>query len=409
MEHTMTIRGNSVQQLNKTSELWFICVEVLLYFSMACRIFGAQFGVLNILGLSGAIILASAAFSFIVMFYRHDKIPASIYFALIINIIANITDLYMYELFSRNMVYWLSFLIMACFVVKNNRSYFRFIIFLASSVLLSVYLGSQLFSHEFGISRLGLAEDTAGSMFANPNALAQVAAVTAIAILFYSLRCNFAMKLFSLAIAISLSTIVLLTISRTGLVMFGLGLLFYSFAILFGRKGMGDLLIIALLTIAVTTVFATQFDNIVTGYIYRLHEESDRITYWQSAPHDMLATFFSGQGSYDGYTSGGIKPHNTFLWLHLAFGGFCAWIYVGWLAWLVGATFRCVLLDTLNFVEKMELLAFCSMFLAVQFVAIFAPANFGFILGIAIVEKYIGLCKSPAYELRGDYSERSHA
>ncbi|MBE0575230.1 MAG: hypothetical protein IH613_04950 [Desulfuromonadales bacterium] len=405
-----TITNSALKESSeRTVDLWLIGIEFLLYFSMTCRVFGAQFGILNIYGLSGAIILASAVLAFVIMIFRHESIPVSVYFALIISIIANITDLYFYELFNRNMVYWLSFLMMACFITRNDAALFRFIVFLSTCVLISVYLGGQWFDIELGHTRLGLTGNAAGSMFANPNALAQFAALTSTALLFYSIRCRLATKLFCLVLAVSLSSIVLMTLSRTGLLMFGLGLFCYIVALLIGRKGGIDLLILALLAFVAITVFAVQFDNITTGYYYRMQTESDRITYWQSASEDMLDTLFSGQGSYAGFTSTGIKPHNTFLWLHLAFGGFCAWFYVGWLAWLGCATFKCMFLNVLSPVEKLELGAFFIMFLMVQFVAIFAPANFGFILGIAIIEKHLRAGRPADYTLPQALSGARHA
>jgi hypothetical protein len=387
MMGTAVLAENRMPQTSERVDLRLWLIEFFLYFSLASRIFGNQLGVLNISGLSGAIIIACGFLCFIIMLGAKQPVPATIYFAFMINVIANITDLYHYELFSRNMVYWLFFQLMACLIVRNDGALMRFALFLAGSVFMSVYLGGEFYGRD--VVRLNLEQGTAGSMFANANALAHISALTATSLCFSSMKCRYLMKLVCLVCAVALSAIVLMTLSRGGLIILFMGLSFYAIAVLFSRGARLNLIILGFLATVVLVVFSSQFTEIATDYQYRLSQDSARTSYLATAKADMLDTIFSGQGSQAGFSATGMKPHNAFLWLHLAFGGFCAWFFVAWVTWLGSATFRSVFFSGLPFPAKMEVLALFMMFFSIQFVSIFPPFNFGFVLAFAIIEKHI--------------------
>ncbi|MBN2428728.1 MAG: hypothetical protein JXK94_10365 [Deltaproteobacteria bacterium] len=364
-----------------------VAIEVLLYFSLVSRIFGHQLGVLRIPQLSGAMIVGAAVACVVIMISQREPFPVTLVFAVLINFIANVHDFYFIEKFTRQLTYWVCFLLMACYIVRDRRAAFRFACFLGGAVLLSVVMGATFVGIEEGQVRLALEGDVAGSMFANPNALAQVAYVTATALLFISLRAKLLSRLVCWVMALSLGAVVLLTLSRQGLFLLALGVFFFLLASLKGWKGKLGLVVFVVLIGASTVIFSDQVADIVRGYEYRLNLESGRLFFWETAFHDMKETLIAGKGYFGGYTSTGFKPHNTFLWLHLAYGGICAWLYVSWLGYLIFKTWDKVRSKNVAWEVKMEMLAFLSLFLFGQIVTIFAPGNLGYILGVALLEK----------------------
>lgn len=368
-------------------------VEGLLYFSLICRIFGNQLGVLNFTGLSGAIIVSSVVVCIVVMISQRQEFPISLVFALMINFMASITDLFLIDLITREMVYWMSALLMACFIVRDQRAALRFEWFLAFTIFLTVAIGGEFLGEAQGFRRMALKGSEVGSMFANSNDLAQLASMVAIALLFSSFKLKALGKMLCWAGALALSGMVLLTLSRQGLFLLGVGFVLFLLASAKGPGGkVGPIVLVALALLA-SIVYADDVARIVSGYEYRLGLSSDRVSYWRTAPQDMMGTLISGSGTYGGFTTSGMKPHNTFLWLHLAYGGLCAWTYVAWLGWLSLKTMQLVLGPDAEWRIKMEVLAMFSLFFMAQFVTVFAPSNYGYILGIALLERQFSLAK----------------
>jgi hypothetical protein len=103
----------------------------------------------------------------------------------------------------------------------------------------------------------------------------------------------------------------------------------------------------------------------------------------------MRDTFIFGKGSSrnNAVTAKGLQPHNTFLWLHVAYGGVCAWTYVVWIifiTWKIGSLFGVQGGET---GRKIEILTFLVLFLFPHFVNVFALGHYGNILALAILEK----------------------
>lgn len=368
-----------------------ILVEVLLYLAIGLRVFGDKLGIFSVPGLSGAIILFAGVVCFLVLIVKKEPLPVSVCFAFVLNLFANAVDLMQTGVLANEMLFWLSLLLMACYVVRDDRATLRFVFFVALVVLVAVLQSSIFLGETHGIKRLALSDKGGASVFANSNSLAQVSYVTAIVLLFAALRCRKFLMLACILVAAMLSTITLLTLSRQGLILLGIGLFIYLVALLMNRVVNIFLILLAFAVIGIGLTYSGVIDDIKKGYEYRLAQGSGRTEYLETAPKDMLETLMSGQGSQKGYSSVGIKPHNTFLWLHLAFGGVCALVYAVWLFWLSLKTWSLLQFGKIEKIAKYEVFALFLLFVLGQFTTIFAPGNYGYILGIALIEKYIWL------------------
>lgn len=367
-----------------------LLVEMLLWTAIASRVFGHQLGVLNVAGLSGAIILIAAAGCLVLVLLRGEQIPVSVLFALGVNVIGNLTDLMLIGLFTRDLVFWLCLLLMTCHLCRDAAAALRLSFFLAGCVFAALALGGTFYDVSRGFGRLGLEPGVAGTMFGNPNDLAQIACLTMTALLFLGLRSKLPLQLLTFATAAGLAVVVLLTLSRQGLVMLVTVLVLYSVAAVTVRGGVRTLLLIAL---AGTAAFALAGVDLLAevrdGFLFRWTLESDRVDYWFSSLPDIRQTLLTGRGSLDGYNAQGFLPHSSFLWLHLAYGGACAWLYAGWICWLCWRVLVLLADSSADFAGKMAALTILLVFVSAQFTTVFAAGNYGFILGVALLERLI--------------------
>lgn len=372
-----------------------IVVELLFYASIGSRVFAPQLGILQFTGLSGAMILASATVCLLIMLSQHEKIPVSIYFALLINIFAVITDLVWLGILNRDMIFWLSALLMACFIFRDEKAITRGLLFIGACVAGALTFNAVFEAETLGIKRLYLNKDGAGAMFANSNDLAQIACVTAVILLFQGISRPFVTKLIHYAAALGLAGVTLLTLSRQGVVILGAGFLLYFAALLFKRGRSLELIIIAIAITGFTLYNLENLAEIINGYTYRFSQPSGRTNYWMTAPRDMQSSLLAGFSSINAYSFDGSLPHSTFLWLHLAFGGVCAWIYALWVTYLGWQTSRFVLTGNgIPWPLRIETLTIFLMFLVAQFTTVFAPGNYAFILCVAILESRFSVQKN---------------
>lgn len=373
----------------KHSKRPYIFVEILLYSSISIRVFAEYLGVLKLSGLSGALIIISGLTCFLIMASLSDKFPVSLLFIVVINLFANITDYYINEHMSKDMLFWLSLFLMGSYVVREHTGALRFAFFLAVIILISVLLEGEMSGIQEGYQRLGLSSDSVGTMFANSNALAQFAGVTGIALLFLGLQSSWPIKFLSWSVALALFVVVLLAVSRTGLILVLVGSSFFLFALCRSYKFFG-VFVFGILIIGLIAFMSTYGVNeYVDAYSFRFSQDSGRLAQLDSVGSDLVDTLFAGHGQDEGLTSTGFLPHNAFLRMHLAYGGVCAWFYVAWLLWLGVETFRCARSEALSVILRIETVAMYLVFILVQPVTISPAFNYGFILGVALIERNI--------------------
>ncbi|HAD05058.1 MAG: hypothetical protein A2091_12735 [Desulfuromonadales bacterium GWD2_61_12] len=362
-------------------------VEILLYLSLGARVFGNELGVLKVVGLSGAIILFSGVATLAIVFARQERLPASVMFAALISLIATVVDLYLVDLVPRDMLYWTSILLMMCYIVRDEGAHLRCVLFLSGCVFLSVAIGGTYYSGMHGVKRLGLESGTVGTMFGNPNDLAQIALIAGISLLFLGLRCGRLASACIMIVAIGLMGVVLLTLSRQGLILLAFGLCVYLVTVLGTQARKLEAVLLATLILGIAVIFSAEIMEIVGGFLFRLGLESSRVDYWATAPQDMVDTLMAGYGTPNAYTLEGLQPHSAFLWLHLAYGGFCALVYTAWVVWVTVRTRSLAFNQQLPATMRTEGLVMFFIFLALQFTSVFAPFNYGCILAVATLEK----------------------
>jgi hypothetical protein len=363
-----------------------IFIEMLVYISLAGRIFIRPLGIYNITGLSGAIILASGIICFAVMIIKRERLPTSIFFIIGITLFANLTDVLKLGMLAKEPLFAASFFLMLCYIFRSPNAAKRFCFFLAACVFYSVIMGGTYASEGYGHLRLQLDSNIVATVFANSNNLAQVALVPAIALLFFSLRSRLFTKLLCWLSFIGLSAVALLTVSRQGVVLLGVGLFFYFTAAFMSRKNKIAPFAVLLLLLVTASLFATQTTEITENYLYRFSLGSERINYWLSATEDMADTIINGYGTTKAYTADGYQPHNTFLWMHLAYGGICAYLYLAWLFWMGFKVLRLFFVKDIEANIKIETLAMFLIYFLGQAVNVFALSNYGFLLATVMIE-----------------------
>lgn len=367
-----------------------LLIEGLLWVAIASRIFINQLGILNLAGLSGAIIISAGAFCLLVMIINGERIPISVWFALGVSSIANLTDLVITGLFARDLTFWLCLLLLACYVFRNANAALRLSFFMAGCIFLSIAIGGNYYSVSKGFSRLGLEPGKVGTMFSNPNDLAQIACLTLAALLFLSIGHRLIVVGLALITSLGLSAIVLLTLSRQGLIMLLIIFTFYAIISINKKNLLVFAIIFSLIILAnIDVQMTSKISEIYDGYIFRWTLDSDRVDYWKTSVNDINETIFSGRGTFSGYNSDGVLPHSAFLWIHIAYGGICSLLYASWIIWLSFKIFKLIFDKTISLEEKSAAASVFIVFFSAQFTSFFAAGNYGFIIGIALIERII--------------------
>jgi len=391
--------SSSLIDFNEKEDFGRFLVEILLYVSIAGRAFGFQLGILRIPKLSGAIILVCGIVCLAVMLIKRQKIPVSFYFALGVNILANFSQVFavgqlpIFGDYLRDLLFWMCLLLMTCYVVRNDNASRRTAVVLAVIAIMAVWLGG--FAKEAGtvgtkIARLKL--EGVGTMFANANDLGYLVAIAAITLLFFSLTSRKKIKPLYWLLVLLLIVILLRTISRGALLFFGIGVIFFLLAVLFGKGGKIGLVVLILLGMFASGRFAYQFAETKEAYRYRLYAHSRRLEVWRSMPGDMKDTIIFGKGPAEAYTfHRAVQPHNTFFWLHLAYGGPCAWMYLAWIALLCVRGIRMLCSPLVPLQQKITVLGIFSVAMGCQIMSNFGPENYGAILGMAITDRYTSM------------------
>ena len=149
-------------------------VEFMFYFIMVLSTFPYLIGLGRIRYLLGALFMLTGLLSFLILKAEGERLPASIWFAIIINIGVNISEVTVQgelPIIGRHTVghfHWLSSLIMVCYLAKNSAAAKRILFFYGMLVIVTVWLGGTEYVRA---GRLELKEVTFGGSFSNANQL----------------------------------------------------------------------------------------------------------------------------------------------------------------------------------------------------------------------------------------------
>lgn len=388
--------------IERPSSFVHLFIELMLYATIVNSLFPGLTGLQKIRYMTGGTVMVAGFVSLLIILALREPLPRSVWFVVGFNIFANISQFVAHGETPITggglaaLFHWLSFLIIICFLVQNSAAEKRVIAFFVLMIVCAVVKGGLMTSVEqYRLTLVGVA-----GAFNNANDLAHMAALFAIAALFWSLRSGKLIKPLIWLMAGALVIIMVRTISRGAALTFGCGCLVLMVTVMIGKgvRAPGIILVI----IAVITVL--QFGYLLSremGYIRQRYIGQGAADFSTKArlgvySLDMLGELWEtklfGRGPHNPQTkTTGKSAHNTFLHTHLVFGGMTGWTYLLWLLYLGRRIFKMFRAKDLPLDIKMQVLALFGMSLGSQILSNQAQLFYSSIFATAIVEKYTSI------------------
>lgn len=374
-------------------------VELMLYAIIINSAFPDLIGLYKIRYLTGGTVMVAGFVSLLITLALREPLPYSVWFVVGFNIFANISQVVAHGKIPiigeglSVLYHWLSFLIMVCFIVQNSAAEKRVIVFSILIIVLAVAKGGVEMIEKERLELIGIA-----GYFSNPNDLAHMAALFAMAALFWSLRSSKPMKPIIWLIAGILIVIVIRTISRGAMLTFVCGCLVLMVTVMIGKgvRAPGIILVIvAVITILnLGHLLFQQMEHLRQRYMgaAALSTEARLGIYSPHMLSELWETKFFGRGPQDAATrTTGVTPHNTFIYAHLVFGGTTGWIYLLWLLYLTKRIFKMFRAKDFPLDIKMQVLALSGMTLGLQLLSNQGQLFLSTIFTTAIIEKYTSI------------------
>jgi O-antigen ligase len=294
-------------------------------------------------------------------------------------------------------------------VALNRKAYHRWILLMSGSIVVASMIGGTMRSGAEYSGRLYL-ESVAGS-YGDPNELAYGAAAAAIGLLFYSLRTKGWLRPAIWGLVVVLVVIILQTLSRGGLATFVVAFMCFLLAVA-GARGMRlKGLIGVMFFVGVAAVGGHVVTQQLTDVRTRFGEGSVRIENFIYVWHDLPGTIIKGKGGGEhGYVEHTqVEAHNTFFYMHLAWGGPAAYLFLAWMGTVFIRLVRMLSTSTAPLHLRMEVTAM----LFVAFAACMMSNNglliFGTVTALALADKYLVSFSGTAVRQQRylDYQQRS--
>jgi hypothetical protein len=369
--------------------------ELMTYIPVVVAAFVSQLGLVAIPKAGGAIQLICGSMVLAIIILTGTRFTLTIWVAIILNLAATLSQMFAQGELPLiggglpGMTFWFFNLLGAWYLVQNRSAERRMIIFyLILLVGLTMTGGYYMKTHK--VERLGL-EGVGGGM-ANPNTIAYMAGIFSVALMFWSLRCRVALRPILWLLAFVMFVLLLRTVSRTGLALFAVGFMFYLVAVL-GGKGMR---VSGLIFVGVAVLAASQVTYILADLLQlfekrlelRTAEGRLGIYQWQTLS-DLASTFLFGRGPGDAQmTSTGIQAHNTFVYVHMAWGGITAYPYALWLIFLGSRVYRLAVSREAPIDIKMQVVAYYLMALGGEMTNNINFYAYSSTFAFAVIEKY---------------------
>jgi hypothetical protein len=271
-----------------------------------------------------------------------------LYFGLAINVWANITTVVgvgeppligpsMPVLFQ-----WLFLFTMMWYSVQSMSGIKHMVIFMTIMVIFSFALahGQDQLIAENQLERLDFKEsiDSYGALFANPNQLGYICVTLAIACLFLSMRASKMGRIVWYGFASALIMLQLSSGSRFAAIIAVIGLSFVALALILQKRGkLFSMTALVLLAVCAAAIIGSEYAR---GYQLTAHRMTEEGGMTSGARVDVYSvrlfkefedTMLIGRGRRARLDYAGITPHNTFIYLHIAFGGPAAWLFLAWM------------------------------------------------------------------------------
>jgi len=332
---------------------------------------------------------------FVILMVQRERLPASIWFALAMNVGANLSQTMRGEMpivgAGLNFLFlWMCQLLVVCYLVRNDACRKRILVFLAVMILIcTVFFGQA--TGAYGQRRLGLEKQAVGGTMANANDLAHTAAPLALAILFWSLRAARSARPWLWALGLAMLVVVVRTVSRGGIISTGCGLTVLAVTILLGRGArLGGILMVLFGALALSQL-AFLVSDPWSLFEKRMGQKSERLAvYNRQTWEDLAETMVLGRGTQMSYVrAAGIHAHNTYINIHLTYGGITAIPYLVWVGYLGWRTARFLMRrEAAPLTLRMELLCLFGMALAAQLLSNLGIVFLSSVYAVAVIEKY---------------------
>ena len=369
--------------------------ELFTYVPIVIAAFVTQLGIVQIPKLGGAIQMACGAMVIGIIILTGTRPTLTIWCALLLNLFATMSqmvgqgELPLVGGGLPGLMFWFLNLLGAWYVVQNRSAERRMIIFYMGLLVLLTFVGGA-YQKTHKVERLML-EGVGGGM-ANPNTIAYMAGIFSIAALFWSLRCKAALRPVLWALAFLLFVMLLRTVSRTGIVLFAVGFMFFLVSA-FAGKGMRSS---GVLFIGFALIAGSQLTYFIADQLIFFEKRMELKTaegrlgiYQTQTLTDLAGTVIIGKGPDDAQlTSTGIQAHNTFVFVHMCWGGITAYIYAAWLIILGMRVYRMAMSKEVPMDLRMQVVAYYFMALGGEFTNNINFYTYSSVFAFAVVEKY---------------------
>jgi hypothetical protein len=370
--------------------------EGLFYFVIIATTF-PQFslGLRGIPFALGGLVVVSGLLGLYLLKAEGRRLPTSVWFAILINIMVNLSQV-LHGVMPilgeglRPYTHWFARLTLMCYLVQNHNAGKRVLVFLAL-VTVAVVVSSGGVGNIEQSERLHLKEmsENVNSAFANANALAYMTSITTVALLFWSLRSSKMIRPVLWGLSGFLVLILFMTVSRGGILVFACGMAVLMLTVMTSRGVRAGGMFMVIAGVLGVMYFGHYLITHMEMLTERLGEHSVRQdVYSLSTLKQMFGTLLIGQGVGTKVQSAGVIAHNSFISMHLYFGGIAAWLY---LIWLMTLGVRIIQLKRFGEIPKdyfFMLLALYGMSLGCQFFTNQGHMSYAVIYAVAMIERY---------------------
>jgi len=382
---------------DKPSSFARLTVEVLYLMCLLASAFPNHLGLHKVAFLGGGITTVSGlcCISFIAL--SSEKFPLTFWIGCIIWVGANVSEVIgngQLPFISNGpnlMLFFICQQMMAYFVCQNAGGRKRLLLFLAVLAIILVGMGGE----EVGAGKIKrLAVTETGGLLSTSNSTAYVCSFLAVALLFWSLRAAKFSRPILWIMAAVLTFITIRTLSRTGILLLivGMGMLLLSILSARGARigGLVLLMVGALIVFQFGHTVADSFELIGRRFGGERENTMSRIDLYDLRTiGDLLSTTPFGFGPDDAVmTSTGITAHNTFIYMHMAYGAVTAWPLIIWQVMLGLRVARLARASEIPMDARLMVVTFYGMIAAEYLTNNVAFLEVSALYGTAIVECY---------------------
>lgn len=372
-------------------------VEVLYYMCLVAAAFLYRFGLHNVPFLGGGILVVSGACCISILALSPEKFPLTFWIGCIMWVGANMSQVIgngQMPIVSNGpnlMLFFICHQMMAFFICQNAGGRKRLLIFLAGLAIVLIGIGGE----EVGAGKVKrLAVTETGGLLSNSNSAAYVCSFLAVALLFWSLRATKVSRPILWILAAALTIFTIRTLSRTGMMLLVVGFGMLMLAIVSARGArIGGLVLLLVAVVGVSQfayMVADSFELLGRRFGGEYRNTMSRVDLYDLRTlSDLISTTPFGVGPDDAImTSTGITAHNTFVYMHMAFGAVTAWPIIIWQLILGLRVARLVRASEIPMDTRLMVVTFYGMIFAEYLTNNVTFLELSAVYGTAVIEVY---------------------